>query len=98
MHLSITKEEDTTRLLRFSAYDAIIIDATVVENILSLIATIRHQQSTAKIIVAATSPTWTWAREIFLAGATDYIKKTLDKEELLASIRSALNKTLPPRS
>jgi DNA-binding response OmpR family regulator len=94
--LQISSGEDTLRLEQLGHYDLIIVDATAVENAPLLVARIRSQWSRARIIVATASPTWTRAREAFQSGATDYIRKSIDREELLAVIRMALDKILPP--
>jgi DNA-binding NarL/FixJ family response regulator len=62
------------------------------------VARIRTQRRDARIVVVTDSPTWSRSREAFEAGATDYIRKLLDKEDILSQIKIALAKVLPPWS
>lgn len=70
--------------------DVIIIDAGVVEDAVTLVASLHQQQPQARIIVATASPTWQRAREILKAGAVDYIYKSLDEKQLQSEIRAVL--------
>ena len=89
-------EEDAIKLVPLGAYDLIIIDATAVAHVPLLVARIRAQQPDVRVIVATASPTWTRAREAFQAGATDYVRKSFDREEILFVVQAALVKVLPP--
>jgi DNA-binding NtrC family response regulator len=94
--LEVGKEEDAVKLVRLGSYDLVIVDATAVEDVPLLVARIRAQQSDARIVVATASPTWTRARKAFQSGATDYIRKSLDREDILSAVEAALVKILPP--
>jgi DNA-binding NtrC family response regulator len=94
--LHISTGAAAINLVQLAHYDLIIIDAAAVENVPVLVAHIRSQKPEARIIVATASPTWTRAREAFQAGAIDYIRKSLDQDELQSALRGALDKTLPP--
>lgn len=85
--LEVTGESGTTARIREKAYDIIVIDATVVENMPDLIKTIRSQDVKVRIVVATASPAWEKAREAFRAGATDYIWKSMDKKRLLETLK-----------
>lgn len=94
--LHIGTEERTLSLVQTYAYDLLIIDATIVENAPLVVARILVQQPDARIIVVTASPTWRRAREVFQAGAMDYIRKSLDRREILSAVRVVLDKTAPP--
>lgn len=72
------------------AYDAIIIDMGAVPNPIELITCLHVKQPQARIIAATASPTWQRAREVLQAGATDYIRKSLDKARLQSKIQRIL--------
>ena len=96
--LEATSEKDAVELVLRNTYDLIIVDATTVSGTPTLVTQMRSRRWDSRIVVATDLPTWTRAREAFQAGATDYIRKFLDKEELLAVLRIALAKVLPPWS
>jgi DNA-binding response OmpR family regulator len=93
--LQIGLEQDAARLVQLGIYDLLIVDATI-ENVSLLIGRLRAQRPAPRIMVVTASPTWRRAREAFQAGAIDYVRKSIDTEELRSAVRSALEKTLPP--
>jgi DNA-binding NarL/FixJ family response regulator len=94
--LESASEADAFRLIWDQEYDVIIIDAAKVEDVFRLVSSLRTQKPDARIVVATVSPTWTRAREAFRAGATDYIRKSMNGQEILVALRAAMNKTPPP--
>lgn len=66
-----------------NAYALVIVDVMAAENTYHLVAQIRQEQSEARIVVAAVAPTWRLAREVFRAGAMDYIIKSRDRKRLI---------------
>jgi two-component system, OmpR family, response regulator len=68
-------------------YDVVILDAAAVEDEQPLISQLRSRKRRLPIVVVTAAPAWKRARKVFLAGATDYILKSYDKEELLAALR-----------
>lgn len=94
--LQVGEEEDAVEVVLQQSYDVVIVDATVVKDVPLLISRFRAQQPDTRIVVATASPTWKRAREAFYAGATDYIRKSLNKEEVLSAIQAVLTKTPPP--
>jgi CheY-like chemotaxis protein len=94
--LQVGKEEDAVEVVLQQSYDVIIVDATVVKDVPLLVSRIRTQQPDARIVVATASPAWQRAREVFYAGATDYIRKSLNEEEILSAFQAALAKMPPP--
>jgi DNA-binding NtrC family response regulator len=90
--LVITLEADAINLIKIQKYDLVILDAVVVNDLSLLIARIKSQQPNTRVIVATSSPTWTRAREAFQAGAVDYMTKSLNKREILLTVKKALRK------
>jgi DNA-binding NtrC family response regulator len=78
--------------LQQNRYHLIIIDAGSLDDALSLVGRIHQQQPVLPIVVTTISPTWQRARQFILAGAADYVRKSLDKKELLSTIEKILNK------
>ena len=88
----ICKEKD---ILRFTLrqFCLIIIDAASVSDVPRLISRILAQAPNIKVIVATATPTWKQAREVFYAGATDYVRKLPNEYEILSVLKTALNLT-----
>lgn len=94
--VQIGTESDAPALIQRADYDLLIIDATAVESVPLLIARLHAQRQNLRIIVATASPTWKRAREAFQAGAIDYIRKSVNREDIRCAVRAALDKILPP--
>jgi DNA-binding response OmpR family regulator len=90
------EEKNALELVLQQSYDVVIVDATGVKDVSLMVSRIRAQRPDARIVVATASPTWRRAREVFYAGAIDYIRKSLNKEEVLSVFQAALTKTPPP--
>ncbi len=88
-------EEEAIGRLRDSRYELIVVDAAAVRDAPALVARIRGCTPNAKVVIATASPTWRRAREAFRAGVVDYIRKTLDEEEVRKVLEKALTKTPP---
>ncbi|HBY93817.1 MAG: response regulator [Ardenticatenaceae bacterium] len=93
--LTVAAETDALQSNRLDTCDLVIVDAAAVTDITRFLLGLRECRPTPKIIVATASPTWTRAREAFKAGATDYIRKSLDPQELRAAVLGALKKSRP---
>jgi DNA-binding NtrC family response regulator len=78
----------------FGSQDSLIIlDATSITG--GLPALLEHlclKWPDVPVVVATTSPTWQRARQAFRAGASDYIRKSLDRKAILASLDHVLAK------
>jgi len=74
-------------------YQMIIIDAGAVEDMASLISDLRKVASSVPIVVATASPTWQSAKEVFMTGADDYIRKSLDASALGTTLREILSRS-----
>jgi DNA-binding response OmpR family regulator len=66
-------------------YDLILLDYSAAGDAFRVLSRLRQLRPSTPIVVVSASPTWQQAREVFAAGATDYISKTLDLEELQAA-------------
>ncbi|MGA9349744.1 MAG: response regulator [Anaerolineae bacterium] len=88
-------EEKALQSVAESRYDLVIVDASAVGDVLSLVSRLRAQQPQTRIVVVTASPTWQRAREALRAGAADYIRKSLDGEELRSKIQAVLDAPPP---
>lgn len=89
-------EKQAITMILEEDYELVIVDALAVSSVSLLVSRIRAQRPEARVIVATASPTWRRARKAFQAGATDYIHKTYNREELLCTLSATLNKKPPP--
>jgi len=76
-------------------YDIIFVDASAVPDTVFLISRLRQQCPQARVVVVTASPTWQQARDAFHSGATDYIRKTLNRKEILAVMKDILSQPQP---
>lgn len=74
-------------------YQMIIIDAGAVEDTPSLIVALHEAAPSVPIVVATASPTWQSAKEVFMTGANDYIRKSLDASTLSATLKEILSRS-----
>lgn len=88
--LRLVPEEEAAQAVSEGWYDAIIIDGGAVRDMVKLVFRLRVQQPQARIVVATASPTWKRSREVLRAGAVDYIRKSLDEQELRSKIQAVL--------
>ena len=95
-HLEIVSADCAVNRVMARAYKAILVDASATDDFSLLTSRIRGQQPDARVLVITASPTWKRARDAFQAGATDYIRKTLSKDDLFAALQAALAKPLVP--
>jgi len=93
--LQIAPSQQALSLIQQQAQRMVILDAADVEDPSKLIADIRTIRPGSCVVVATASPTWRRARDAFQAGATDYIRKSLSREELRQAFVEALSKTPP---
>jgi len=96
--LDATEQDQALRMIGRDNYDLIFIDATAVAEAARMVEEIRQQNRALPIIVAAASPDWEQAREIFRAGASDYIRKSHDEQELLSVVSVVLDWPWRPKS
>jgi len=70
-------------------YALVIVDM-IAENAHHLINQIRQEQPKIKIVAATSAPTWRLVREIYRAGAADYIIKSRDRKRLASELHTLL--------
>ncbi|MBL8099794.1 MAG: response regulator [Anaerolineales bacterium] len=71
-------------------FDLIIIDAVSVMNPSKAVTQIRDLGFNSKIVVLSASTHWKIAKAVIQAGATDYLSKSLSKEEMLSYLLKIL--------
>lgn len=94
--LDAVEEKDALAFLACREYDLIFIDATAVAEASVLVRQIRGQRLTTPVIVVSAAPNWEQARKVFKAGATNYIIKSYEEEELLNAARAVLDPLASP--
>lgn len=92
--LEVTGEQAADERLSERSRRAVIIDAGAVDNFALLTSRLRAHHPDARIIVVTASPSWEFAREAFRSGATDYLRKSVDRQELSLTLEQALAKPL----
>lgn len=93
-NLEVVHRNMVDKIIMSQVYDLVIIDALGLEDSLVItIEKIRKAQPEIPVVVATDIPTWTQAREVLRAGATDYVAKTLDVGDIGSSLQSVLLKT-----
>ena len=93
--LQTANEKEALKLASLQAYDIFVIDSAKVVNESRLITSLRVRRPYTKIVVVTVSPTWRRAREAFRAGATDYIRKSINRDEIYATLQATIAK-IPP--
>lgn len=90
--LDATTESKSIESIIGGNYQVVIVDEAASENLSLLVARIHAQRPEIAVVVATASPSWTGAREVFRSGATDYIRKTFDRNETAAAIKATIPK------
>ena len=86
----VTAAEALERISKETTYRMVLVDAGTIEDMHSFIHVLRKVAPSVPIVVATASPTWQSAKEAFLNGADDYIRKYLDADALGAVLRDVL--------
>jgi DNA-binding NarL/FixJ family response regulator len=81
-------------LIQEKHYDLVIVDAVSVFDPVEIVSQIRNKDSDIKIIVMSASPHWKMAKATIKAGATDYLPKSLTKEQILSALQIIFGKNL----
>lgn len=71
------------RMRKNKRYNLIIVDAIDSGEMIKLVSDLHKESPQVPIVVVTASPTWQRARKFFLAGAIDYVRKSLIADELL---------------
>ncbi len=91
----VVTHEDVLIEVMSHHYDAIILDAQHVDDIVNLTEEVFRIDRTTRVIVATESPNWRTARAVFRAGGADYIMRSFDVERLRRDIQETLALSLP---
>lgn len=94
--LRVVSEEEAVSAIIESDYDAILVDAGSISDAASLTSRLRTQRPEAHVIIFTASPTWKRARQALKAGASDYMHRSLNKEELRSTVQAVLKVPPPP--
>lgn len=70
--------------------DMFIIDAASVEDAAGLVTRLRRESPSVPIVVVTTSPTWQRAKQLFMMGANDYVRKSMDVGVLCSTLGKIL--------
>jgi DNA-binding NarL/FixJ family response regulator len=92
--LQIAREKEAAKAISKKKYDLLIIDSGAVQDVISLVYSLHRQQPKSRFLVVTASPTWQVAREMFRAGASDYLDRSLTRSELCSRVKAVL--ALPP--
>jgi DNA-binding NarL/FixJ family response regulator len=86
--------EATADEVQWGKHDLILLDAGAVGDLTQAISRIRARNADARIIIFSPSPSWEQAREVMLAGATDYAPRELRQANIVEVIRRGLGRPL----
>lgn len=90
--LDVANENDALEILVDQDYDGVILDAASLNDVTALIKKIRAEVSeSTRVLVVTGLPTWKRAREYFRAGANDYIYKRSNEQDLVLTLKMALD-------
>jgi DNA-binding NtrC family response regulator len=92
--VEIVLEDQATEKGLTKKCDLVVFDVSEVANLPSLIDSIREYQPECRILIVTAAPTWKKAREALRHGATDYIRKPSNSEEMITAFRTALQAPL----
>ncbi len=73
-------------------FDLSVVDASNLARIPEIVQFLHLKEPGGKIIIVSTTPTWKKAREAFQIGATDYIQKRADPNEMASELEAVLSK------
>jgi DNA-binding NtrC family response regulator len=76
------------------SYQMLIVDAEAMDSFGSFVDQIHRAAPNLPIVVVSASPTWQHAREAFLAGAADYIRKSPNQEPLAKTVGELVRRSL----
>jgi len=88
--LDTVLESNFSEQIHRKRYSLIIVDASGSRDIIGLVAALRQELPHIPIVIVTASPTWQRARQVFLAGATDYVRKSLNTEKILKTFQTIL--------
>lgn len=93
-HLAISSECDLESKLGSEFYDTAVVDAGAVAKPEDVIRRILSVQPHVRVVVITASPHWKIARAVFRAGATDYLRKSQNVQEVRATFARMLEQPI----
>jgi DNA-binding NtrC family response regulator len=88
--LDVWPDSELDRLIGHVHHHLIIVDASSIVKFTPLVERLHDLLPQTYLIVATASPTWQRARDALKAGASDYIRKTMDAKELRGQLMHVL--------
>jgi DNA-binding response OmpR family regulator len=92
--LEAASRDEAPGLIERNEYALVFIDATTVTDVVETVCDLRGRWKSLPIIVAAASTEWAPARATFRAGATDYVIKSYDRQELLSIAHAIMDQSM----
>jgi DNA-binding NarL/FixJ family response regulator len=86
----ILSEDEMIHHLKERSYNVVIVDAGAVADAAVAVSQIRSLRPNIRVVVITASPHWKVARAVLAAGATDYLRKSWNTLDILASFSKAL--------
>ena len=87
--INISDYSDNKKII-WEEYELIVLDASIFGDLVEIISQIRSKNNRACVIVFSSAPDWKQAREVLLAGAADYSRKTEEVKYLSSTIERNL--------
>lgn len=91
--LQVALEGEVYSHLQKQFYGVVIVDAGAVTSAPKVVSQIHTLSPNTKIVVITASFHWKIARAVFRAGAADYLRKSIDREEILTNFKAILKTT-----
>jgi len=88
--------ESEVRNTRLRDFDLVLLDASAINDLQSVISAIRFEVPEVRVIVFSSVDDWKRAREVMLAGAVDYAVKSLNEREIVSTLKRCLLRPVPP--
>lgn len=89
--IRIIERQELDEALHARPYTAVILELSAItgdgHKLSALIEYLTHVQPTARLIAMSPAPAWEEARTMFQAGVHDYVPKTVNLAELIASLK-----------
>ena len=92
-------EHEALTDLKDNPPDLLLVDASTLKtDAVQFVTSLNRVNPYMPIIVATTSPTWRRARDLLLAGATDYVRRTFNKQLILDRCQAPFTAKDPPET
>ena len=92
--LSAARPEEASDSPLVADCDVVIVDALAVRDAEEVVAPLHAAAPSVPVVIVTNSPTPQLAKKFFQAGATDYIRKSLDPETITETFSDILKRAL----